>query len=224
MIDTNVKHVPLTFKNDMTAEFPEPVLPEGFVFENYKGDEEGKRIWSEILCTVGFHGGDVEKGIECFNHEFGAKIDLATKRMFFIKAPDGKYVGTCTAWETPELERGTLHWLGVNPDYQKYGLGRALVEKCLYTFKTQLPGLPAYLSTNTTCHKAMCLYIKKHFYPVYWHEESKQQFNEAVEALKGHMREAEYVRFVEEVQDDSAKEERFKKMREERERAAQQNN
>ena len=39
MIDMSIPRIGLTFKNDMTREFPEPTLPEGFTFENYKGDE-----------------------------------------------------------------------------------------------------------------------------------------------------------------------------------------
>lgn len=206
MIDTSIPRISLCFKNDMTRDFPEPELPEGFVFENYKGDEEGKRIWAEVLCTVGFHGGSIEKGVECFNHEFGDNIELAKRRMFFLKAPDGKYIGTCTAWEDLKLKRGTLHWLGVNPEYQKYGLGRALVQKVLHTMKEELPGLPAYLGTQTSSHKAICLYMKFGFYPVYWHEESKKDYEESVKVLKGVMREPDYTLFATSVVDDSAKE------------------
>ena len=211
----SIPRIGLTFKNDMTREFPEPTLPEGFTFENYKGDEEGKRIWAEVLITVGFHGGDVQRGIDCFNNEFGNDIELATRRIYFLKAPDGKYIGTCTAWEIPELNRGQLHWLGVNPEYQRYGLGRTIVEKCLHTFKTELPGLPAYLATQTSSHRAICLYIKEGFYPVYWHEESKKMYEDSVKALKGVMREPEYTLFATTVQDDSAKEKFLKKNREE---------
>lgn len=215
MIDMTIPRIGLTFKNDMTGDFPEPTLPDGFTFESYKGDEEGKKIWAEVLMTVGFHGGDVQRGIDCFNHEFGNDIELAKRRIYFLKAPDGKYIGTCTAWEIPELNRGQLHWLGVNPEYQRYGLGRAIVEKCLHTFKTELPGLPAYLATQTSSHRAICLYMKKGFYPVYWHEESKKMYEESVEVLKGVMREPDYTKFATSVQDDSAKEKLLKKNREE---------
>jgi len=91
----------------------------------------------------------------------------------------------------------------VRPEYQKYGLGRALVEKCLYIFKTQLPGLPVYLATQSTSHKAICLYIKKGFYPIYWTEETKANYEKSVEILNGVMREAEYKIFASYARDES---------------------
>ncbi len=206
MIDTTIPRISLCFKNDMTRDFPEPKLPEGFTFVKFDGSEEDKRHWAEVLITVGFHGGSVEKGVETFNHEFGSDLELAKRRVFFIKAPDGEYIGTCTAWEYANLNRGTVHWLGVNPKYQKYGLGRAIIEMCMHILKEELPGLPAYLGTQTSSHKAICLYLKLGFYPVYWHEQSKKDYEEAIRVLKGVMREPDYTQLASYVFDDSAKE------------------
>ncbi|MBQ2916324.1 MAG: GNAT family N-acetyltransferase [Clostridia bacterium] len=207
MIDKTIPMIGLMFRSDMTDayEYPDPVLPEGFHFENYNGSEEQKIQWAQIFDSVGLGAGSGEKAVERFNREFCEQEDLAKERVIFIVTDDGKYVGTCTAWQHLHIRegRGTLHWLGVRPEYQKYGLGRALVEKCLYIFKTQLPGLPVYLATQSTSHKAICLYIKKGFYPIYWTEETKANYEKSVEILNGVMREAEYKIFASYARDES---------------------
>ena len=204
MIDKSIPMIGLMFRSDMTDnyEYPDPQLPEGFHFELFNGDEEQKRQWLEIFKSVGLAEG---RGVDLFDKQFADELELAKKRVFFIVTDDGKYVGTCTAWQHLHIRegRGTLHWLGVRPEYQKYGLGRALVEKCLYIFKTQLPGLPVYLATQSTSHTAICLYIKKGFYPIYWTEETKANYEKSVEVLNGVMREAEYKIFASYARDES---------------------
>ena len=207
MIDKSIPMLGLMFRSDMTDdyEYPDPILPDGFRFVYYNGSEEQKIQWAEIFESVGLGFENIEKGVERFNNEFAQEEELAKQRVIFVVTDDGKYVGTCTAWQHLHIRegRGTLHWLGVRPEYQKYGLGRALVEKCLYIFKTQLPGLPVYLATQSTSHKAICLYIKKGFYPIYWTEESKANYERSVEILNGVMREAEYKKFAAYARDES---------------------
>lgn len=207
MIDKSIPMIGLMFRSDMSDnyEYPDPQLPEGFHFEFYNGSEEQKAEWAKIFDSVGLGFENTEKGIARFNREFAEDEELTKKRMLFVVTDDGKYVGTCTAWQHLHIRegRGTLHWLGVRPEYQRYGLGRALVEKCLHIFKTQLPGLPVYLATQSTSHRAICLYIKKGFYPIYWTDETKANYEKSVEVLKGVMREAEYKIFASYARDES---------------------
>lgn len=208
MIDMNIPKIGLTLRCDMTDEYDysEPKLPEGFHFEHYQGDEEGKRHWTDLMASVGFFKqGDYEAGVKMFNKEFCDDMELAKDRVFFIVTDEGKYVGSCTAWQHLEIRegRGQVHWLAVLPEYQRFGFGKALFEKCLNILKTRLPGLPVYLNTQTTSHRALCLYIKKGFYPIYWTEDTKAAYEKSVEVLKGVMREAEYVKFASYAKDES---------------------
>ncbi len=195
MIDTTITKIDIWLKNDMACKVSQPLLPPGFRFETYQGERD-QRNWAEILCSVGFLDQNVKTGMQCFQQEFGDRMDLVKQRMFFITTEEGKYVGTCTAWENSGLKRGILHWLGVRPEYQKYGLGKALVQKVLYTFQMERPGWPGYLLTQTTSHKAICLYMKFGFYAVYTDDASKADFERAAQVLDGVMREKDYIAFV----------------------------
>jgi len=69
MIDKTIPMIGLMFRSDMTDayEYPDPVLPEGFHFENYNGSEEQKIQWAQIFDSVGLGAGSVEKAVERFN-------------------------------------------------------------------------------------------------------------------------------------------------------------
>lgn len=192
MIDLSIPRIGLLLKDDMKIKFSDPVLPEGFSFSSYQDDTDARR-WAEIMCSVGFHNESIEKGLTSFNNEFMYDKELAKKRIFFVKNEKGECVGSCTAWEVDGRHR--LHWLAVLPDYQKYGIGKALVEKVLYTFQ-QVDSRPVYLVTQTSSHRAICLYMKEGFYPVVYSDSSRADYEQAVKVLKGVMRQDYYEEFV----------------------------
>jgi len=68
-------------------------------------------------------------GSATFDREFGRHMDAMPKRCMFLAAPNGREVGTVTAWPTTYGQRayGMLHWIAIHPSHQGRGPGRCLV-------------------------------------------------------------------------------------------------
>lgn len=192
MIDLGIPRIPLEMKNDMNRLYADPVLPEGYSFITYRDGLE--KEWARIMCSVGFFPSE-QDAVDNFRDDFLRCPEEAAKRVFFLQAPDGNLIASCSAWFEASFEK--MHWLALLPQCQKQGLGQALVEKILYTFQQSGSG-PIYLDTQTTSHRAICLYLKEGFYPLTHHHrtgEPDASFPETLSLLGTVMKEEYYEQF-----------------------------
>ena len=111
MLRTHLRHI------------PQHALGPGFDIRALR-DGEGA-IWLDIQR-------DAEPFIEMaddrFDREFGHDLPATRTRCFFITAPDGREVGTISAWYfTGADDRvwGLIHWVAVRPAFQGRGLAKA---------------------------------------------------------------------------------------------------
>jgi ribosomal protein S18 acetylase RimI-like enzyme len=146
----------------------EEKLPNGFSLR-WKADVDA---WLSIHAKA---EADVPTSFTIYNKQFCScptdstdGVLLQERQCFVVHAMCGeeKEVGTCTGWK-PKLEdcmgkSGRLHWLAVDPDYQRQGLGTILVEATLTRLK-KLGHTSAYLSTWSDKLAAICLYRKAGF-------------------------------------------------------------
>jgi ribosomal protein S18 acetylase RimI-like enzyme len=135
----------------------EPILPEGFAFRFFKDGDELN--WARIETSVLEFEAE-EDARDFFVRNFLIYEDKLKARCIFIVNADGLPIATTTAWfADSELgHQATLHWVAVCPEYQKLGLGKAIVQKALCLFTNLEPNEDIFLHTQTWSYKAIKLY------------------------------------------------------------------
>jgi len=89
-----------------------------------KDKDEVIKLWG--LCNLLFPGNDPETDIKL-------KVSFQGE-LFFVGELDNKIVATLMVGY--DGHRGWLNYLGVHPDFQKKGLGSAMVQKAIETLKS----------------------------------------------------------------------------------------
>lgn len=165
---------------------PAPVLPQGFSCVTYRTGD-GYR-WDDISVSVG-HFSDYAKAVHQFTFDFLPDLKGCEKRMFFIRDDEKDlYVATATAWyrELDGQMCGMLHWVSCRPEYQRLGLGRAVVTYAVKALIALHPFDPIYLDTGTGNWRAVCLYQSLGFRAVPDPKDPQKLVN-AVETLRNFM-------------------------------------
>jgi ribosomal protein S18 acetylase RimI-like enzyme len=116
----------------LADEIPAPALPEGCAIRPLAGERE------------------VEAYAEVHRAAFGSTAMTAEWRQRTLRAPqyrpaldlvavapDGRLAGFCVCWLALERRTGQIEPIGVHPDYQRSGLGRALQLEALRRLRGQ---------------------------------------------------------------------------------------
>lgn len=141
---------------------PEYPLPAGWTIRRYRpGDEaEWVRIW---MAADRFHDATPER----FQQEFGDRTDALSERMLFLCDPEGRAVGTATAWfGKPDVEPayGMVHWVAIAPEVQGKHLAKPLMSAVMRRL-ADLAHASVYLVTQQGRFEAVNLYLKFGFVP-----------------------------------------------------------
>ena len=165
MLDKSLAYHPMVMRLDgeQVARIGEPVLPNGFAFRFFRpGDELN---WASVTTSV-LEFDDENSALEYFAKSFLPHPDLLQKRCLFIVDRSGEAVGTAMAWhiESGHHHWACLHWVAVRPQFQRMGLGRAVVAKALQRFAELDAGENVWLHTQTWSHRAVRLYHSMGFY------------------------------------------------------------
>ena len=131
-------------------------LPDGYSIRTYQpGDEDA---WAALMCAAGEQTA-LDEAKALFTERYLADASL-TDRIFFAIAPNGEIVGSAIAWEHDPRGMGVraLHWVAVQPEHQRCGLGKALCQTCMRLFRREDNALPVYLHTQPWSWKAVLLY------------------------------------------------------------------
>jgi GNAT superfamily N-acetyltransferase len=158
-----IEHIPLVMVRDHLSDLPAHAPPAGFSARFYRRGEESS--WARVETAAGEFS-SVERALEHFAREFGPYEDAMEERcVFAIDDRDGAPVGTATGWYNDErgAEWGRLHWVGVVPEHQGKGIGRALVGAALHRMAEH--HTKAYLTTQTTSVAAVRIYLDVGFRP-----------------------------------------------------------
>ncbi|MBN2795306.1 MAG: GNAT family N-acetyltransferase [Clostridia bacterium] len=83
------------------------------------------------------------------------------KRMIFLENPEGKKIGTFTAWwhyhENTALHN--VYWVGIRPEYQgKHGLGKALIARGIQLMIENDGPVAFYSHTQPCSFRAITIY------------------------------------------------------------------
>jgi len=140
----------------------EVVLPKGYSFKMY---EPGMEVnWAETETEV-LEYNTKEVALSYFQKELIPYQELLRERMVFILSPEGNPVANACAWYVnyKGKHQAHVHFVGVRPEYQGIGLGKAIFLKILSIFPEVEPGEDIYLHTQTWSHKAVRMYLNMGF-------------------------------------------------------------
>lgn len=148
--------------------------PPGFSLRAYSPGDE--RHWLEIHEAA---ERSVSVSPALYRQQFGPDPNILRRRQLFIFDESNTAAGTATAWfdggylarltgrerdDFAEANYGRVHWVAVRPEFQRMGLGRALVAAACVRLR-ELGHERAYLVTWADRSGAIKLYEQLGFVP-----------------------------------------------------------
>ena len=132
-------------------EFEPP--PGGVTIRRFRDGDAA--TWLALQASTGIYD-PVDPGL--FVGEFGDCAKDHADRILFAEV-DGAPVGVSAVWfpEDAPTSAGRVHWVAVRPDYQRRGIGRALVGATLARAR-EMGYASAYLTTGERNGPAIALY------------------------------------------------------------------
>ena len=164
------------------ADIPRHDLPAPFSFRFFtEGDEKS---WLDIQ-------GRAEKYLSIddarFQSEFGSAPHELPRRMMFIVNPEGRAVGTATAWFNtghPGIVYGCVHWVAIHPEFQGKGLARPLISRCCERC-AELGHDRLWLMTDSARIRAIRIYASFGFVPEIDNEDDRRAWEKIAPQLPG---------------------------------------
>lgn len=144
------------------ARIPELPLPRGFRLRLFgRGD---RRTWLDIWrASERVH----PITVRVFNESMGYDMTGLRRRCLFLVSPDGRDIGTSTAWYDRDgagVRWGRVHWVAIRPEFRGCGLSKPLVAATLH-FLRRLRHRRACLVTQTPRIAAIKAYLDLGFRP-----------------------------------------------------------
>ena len=163
MLDKSIPYLDVLMHRKRGTPIPKFSLPEGFSFSDYKkGDEDA---WAEIETSV-LEFDSKEEALSYFKEDYLSMVSEVERRCLFIENSKGEKVATAMAWWAySDIRRDPwVYWIAVKPDYQGFGLGKAVVSAILHRMLNIEGDRDFYLHTQTWSYKAITIYKKMGFY------------------------------------------------------------
>ncbi len=113
----------------LVYELPSPQLPDGFSFGLMTRVDIPNRV---RVHRAAFHPSQMSEKIY---GELWQAPGYLPELDVLIEAPDGRFVSFCLCWIDPVNRIGELEPVGTHPDYQRIGLGTAVVQAGMQRLK-----------------------------------------------------------------------------------------
>jgi len=158
-----MRNLTFVLLRDHLREVPQYSPPAGYALRSYAPGD--KRAWVRIWSAAEMPEFDAVTDAT-FDREFGGRLHAMPKRCMFLMSPEGRDIGTVTAWPTRYRRRayGMLHWVAIDPVHQGRGLGRCLVSAGLNRLRA-LGHRRALAGTQTVRLAAIRTYLHFGFIP-----------------------------------------------------------
>ena len=114
-------------------ELPTMQLPEGFSVQGVSNLDDG-RLRAQV--TYGAFQPDTNWDAYCAEYtQFIGSAVYDGERDLFVRSPDGQGASACTIWFDPVNAVGLFEPVGTHPDFQRKGLGKAVMVEGLRRMK-----------------------------------------------------------------------------------------
>lgn len=159
MLDKSLPYYNIIMKRLKGTDYSPAILPQGYAFKPFEPGDE--RVWSEIMVAVGEFD-TKEEASEYFEANYLPYPEALRSRAFFIVDTSGACVATLTNWwnYTGEIREPSVHWVGVLPEHQGLGLGKAIVFEGMRRMIELEGDRNFYLHTQTWSYVAISIYRK----------------------------------------------------------------
>lgn len=150
-------------KRDLSDRLDLPAMPEGFALRTSRGTEEDARLRS-VASYAAFESSRAFDEYIARTWKFMQSPVYVPEHEILLDAPDGQVAAFCCIW-TDELNKvGNFEPVGTHPNFQRRGLGRALLLDSLRRLK--LAGMEtATVCTGSANAPAIALYESVGFRP-----------------------------------------------------------
>jgi ribosomal protein S18 acetylase RimI-like enzyme len=145
----------VTLRRLLDDEIPAPVLPEGFRLRSCKGLAE-----VEARALAQYRAFESERPLDRYTDRwrrfmqspvYNPELDVVAV------APDGRIASFCILWEDHASRTGSFEPVGTDPEFQRMGLGRAVMTEGLRRLKAS--GMKtAWVTTGSENQPAVALY------------------------------------------------------------------
>jgi mycothiol synthase len=121
----------LVMTRPLDAPLPEPALPEGLVVRRVAGIHEAEKRADVHAAAFGPHSSMTAEAYRDFMRAPGydSGLDIITV------APDGRFASFAMCWYDPMNRVGEFEPVGTHPDFQRMGLGKAVIAEGLRRLK-----------------------------------------------------------------------------------------
>ncbi|WP_248926158.1 GNAT family N-acetyltransferase [Paenibacillus hamazuiensis] len=162
MLDKTLPYYHVIMLRQAGSSVPKFALPAGFRFSLFTPGKEEK--WAEIVTSVGEFERTAD-ALKYFASEYLPFSPELERRLLFIVTEKGEEVAAITGWwnYTGRRRDPSIHWVAVKPEYQGFGLGKALVAEGLQRLLHLEGDLDIYLHTQTWSYKAIGIYLQAGF-------------------------------------------------------------
>jgi GNAT superfamily N-acetyltransferase len=161
---------------DAVPQFPPP---DGFRLRTFRPGD--RKVWVAIHRDAD-RLQDVTAAT--FDENFGYDLPAMENRCFFLVGPDGRDVGTATAWyddDFPGRPHGRVHWVCILRSFQGRGLAKPLMTAVLNRLARSHGR--AYLTTSAGRLPAVGLYLKFGFVPLVRSDEDAAAWRQVARVL-----------------------------------------
>jgi ribosomal protein S18 acetylase RimI-like enzyme len=155
----------------LAPSFAQPALPPGFAIRPLTGPEEApayvavhRRAFASTSMTEEWRARTLR--LPWYRHD----LDLVAV------TPDGRLAGFCVGWLDTRRRLAQIEPLGIDPEFQRQGLGRALLLAMIQRFKS-LGAEHALVETESTRSAARFTYEAVGFHPIHQVRRKGQWFS-----------------------------------------------
>ena len=150
-------------------ELPTIPLPHGFTVQGVGSLDDG-RLRAAVTHAAFRPTDDWEAYWDTYAQFIGSAV-YDGERDLFVRSPDGRGASACTIWFDPVNQVGLFEPVATHPDFQRQGLGKAVMAEGLRRMKaagmrqailgfdpnnTAARALYQYLGFGATCYFRMC--------------------------------------------------------------------
>lgn len=114
-------------------DLPTIQLPDGFTVQGVRNEDDG-RLRAQVLHSAFRPDGDLEDFVAEYM-QFIRSVVYNGDRDLFVRSPDGRGAAACTIWFDPVNAVGLFEPVGTHPDFQRKGLGKAVMAEGLRRMK-----------------------------------------------------------------------------------------